>query len=138
MTVGLGALFDPFTAFLVLVTIFTAVIIAIYIAVDLACLVFDRRERRDEFHPVLHGVMPVVGIAAFLPALLTTIGVGGSVLPFVAALGHPLSLAGPVLGVWFAIGLVYLFVLSRTAPERIRDTGRVFVEEPAPARLGSR
>jgi hypothetical protein len=40
-------------------------------------------------------------------------------------------LVGPVVGTWYAIGLVYLVVLVRTRPERLRETGRVFVDEPA-------
>jgi hypothetical protein len=34
-----------------------------------------------------------------------------------------------VVGVWFAIGLVYLAVLATRRPERLRETGRVFTEE---------
>ena len=36
-----------------------------------------------------------------------------------------------MVGIWYAIGLVYLVVLMRTRPERLRDTGRVFADEPA-------
>ena len=35
-----------------------------------------------------------------------------------------------MVGIWYAIGLVYLVVLLRTRPERLRETGRVFMEEP--------
>jgi hypothetical protein len=34
-----------------------------------------------------------------------------------------------VVGIWYAIGLVYLIVLATRRPERLRDTGKVFVEE---------
>ncbi|HYN17689.1 MAG TPA: amino acid permease, partial [Actinomycetes bacterium] len=50
---------------------------------------------------------------------------------FVSALPYPISLVGPVVGIWYAIGLVYLVVLLTRRPERLRETGRVFMEEPA-------
>ena len=50
---------------------------------------------------------------------------------FVSALPYPISLVGPVVGVWYAIGLVYLVVLMSRRPERLRETGRVFMDEPA-------
>jgi hypothetical protein len=37
---------------------------------------------------------------------------------------------GPAVGIWYAIGLVYLVVLMRGRPERLRETGRVVMEEP--------
>ena len=43
------------------------------------------RKARSEFNWLLHLVIPVLGIAAFLPAWFTAMGIGGSVLKFV---GH--------------------------------------------------
>jgi amino acid transporter len=125
----LGLQYDPLTAFAIVGTIVTAVIIAIYMVVNLACLVFYLREGRAEFNPFLHGLVPILGIAAFLPAFLTAVGI--EAFDFVSALPYPISLVGPVVGIWYAIGLVYLVVLMTRQPERLRETGRVFVEEPA-------
>jgi len=124
----LGLQYDPLTAFAVVGTIVTAVIIAIYMVVNLACLVFYLRERRAEFNPLLHGLVPVLGIVAFLPAFLTAVGI--QAFDFVSALPYPISLVGPVVGIWYLIGVVYLVVLVTTRPERLRETGRVFVEKP--------
>jgi hypothetical protein len=129
VAVWLGLQYDPLTAFAIVGTIVTAVIIAIYMVVNLACLVFYLREGRAEFNPLLHGLVPVLGIAAFLPAFLTAVGI--TAFDFVSALPYPISLVGPVVGVWYAIGLVYLVVLMARRPDRLRETGRVFVEEPA-------
>jgi hypothetical protein len=98
-------------------------------AVNLACLVFYLREGRAEFSPLLHGLVPILGIAAFLPAFLTAVGI--QAFDFVSALPYPTSLVGPIVGIWFAIGLVYLVVLATRRPERLRETGRVFMEEHA-------
>jgi amino acid transporter len=125
----LGLQYDPLTAFAIVGTIVTAVIIAIYMVVNLACLVFFLRRRRAEFNPLLHGLVPVLGVAAFLPAFLTAVGI--EAFDFVNALPYPISLVGPVVGIWYAIGLVYLVVLVTRQPGRLRETGRVFEEEPA-------
>ena len=86
-------------------------------------------EGRAEFNPLLHGLVPILGIAAFLPAFLTAVGI--QAFDFISALPYPISLVGPVVGIWYAIGLVYLVVLATRRPERLRETGRVFMEEPA-------
>ena len=126
----LGAQYNsPFLAFAILGTIIGAVVIAIYMAVNLACLLFYAREHRSEFNVFLHGVIPILGILAFVPAFLVAIGVGGSVFDFISKLPYPFSVVGPVVGMWYAIGIVYLIYLYARKPERVRDTARVFIEE---------
>jgi amino acid transporter len=127
VAVWLGLRYEPLTAFALVGTIVTAVIIAIYMVVNLACLLFHLREPGVRFNPLLHGLVPLLGIAAFVPAFLTAVGI--QAFDFVSALPYPISLVGPVVGVWFAIGLVYLAVLATRRPERLRETGRVFTEE---------
>lgn len=127
-----GIPFGPITAFVFLATLVTAVVIAIYLVTNLACLVYYLRERRDEFSWLLHGVVPVLGIVAFVPALLTALGIGGQVLSFVSPLPFPNSLVGPIVGVWTVLGLLYLAYLVRRQPDRLRQTERVFVEEAIP------
>jgi amino acid transporter len=129
VSLWLGLQYTPLTAFALVGTIVTAVIIVIYMVVNLACLVFYLREGRGEFNWFLHGVVPVLGIAAFVPAFLTAVGI--QAFSFVSALPYPISLVGPVVGVWYAIGVVVLVLLLARQPQRLRDTGRVFVEEDA-------
>ncbi|HYY79072.1 MAG TPA: APC family permease [Actinomycetes bacterium] len=125
----LGLQYDPLTAFALVGTIVTAVIIAIYMIVNLSCLVFYLREPGARFNWFLHGLVPLLGIAAFVPAFLTAVGI--KAFSFVSALPYPISLVGPVVGIWYALGVVFLIVLAAWRPERLRDTGRVFVEEHA-------
>jgi hypothetical protein len=114
-------------AFALVGTIVTAVIIAIYMVVNLSCLVFYAREPGARFNWFLHGLVPLLGIAAFVPAFLTAVGI--KAFSFVSALPYPISLVGPVVGIWYALGVVFLIVLAAWRPQRLRDTGRVFVEE---------
>jgi hypothetical protein len=102
--------------------------------VDLACLLFYLRERRSEFNVLLHGVLPLAGIAAFVPAFFTAVGIGKSVFSFVNPLPAPLNLVGPVDGIAMGVGVLYLIYLYLTHPQRITDTGRIFIEpEPVAA-----
>jgi amino acid transporter len=129
VAVWLGLRYEPLTAFALVGTIVTAVIIAIYMVVNLACLVFYLRERQARFNPLLHGLVPLLGIAAFVPALLTALGI--EAFDFISALPYPISLVGPVVGIWFAVGVLYLAVLAATGRDRLRDTAKVFGDEPA-------
>ncbi len=35
-----------------------------------------------------------------------------------------------MVGSWFVLGVIYLVFLYRRHPDRVRETGRVFLEEP--------
>jgi amino acid transporter len=127
VALGLGFKYDPLTAFSLIATVLTAIIVVIYVAVNLSCTVFYLRERRAEFSVFKHVVVPLVGIAMFVPAWLTAVGIPA--FKFIAELAYPLSLAGPIVGIWYVLGIAYLVYLTSSKPERIRDTGKVFIEE---------
>ncbi|HTU73691.1 MAG TPA: APC family permease [Trebonia sp.] len=128
LAVGLsvGLSFGPVPGFVLLATIVSGVMIAIYIVLNLSCLLFYARRARAEFNWLLHAVIPVLGILAFLPAWYTAMGLGGSVLTWVTPLVYPSSEAGLVIGIWFAIGLVVLGYLYARHPERLPRMRRVF------------
>jgi amino acid transporter len=131
LTLWLGSKYGPFpVAFVLVATIDVAIIIAIYMLVDLACLLFYLREHRSEFNFLMHGVIPLAGIAAFVPAFFTGIGVGKSVFSFVTKLPAPYTLVGPIDGIGMGVGVLYMLYLYARHPERIRETGRIFLDEP--------
>jgi amino acid transporter len=123
----LGFQYDPFTAFAVLGTAITLVAVAIYILINISCFAYYIRFRRDEFNPVTHLIVPILGIGLFVPAFLTAAGV--TAFKFVSPLPHPLSYVGPVLGGWLVLGVIYMLYLYQRHPERIAETKRVFEEE---------
>jgi amino acid transporter len=136
VTVGvalwLGFQYDPYTAFALTATVIVDMFTPIYILLNVACFVYYLRFRRDEFNWALHLVIPLLGIAAFVPAFLT--GAGLPAFSFISRLQAPLSYAGPAAGIWMAIGIIYVLYLRARHPERIEQTRRIFVEEgPAPA-----
>ena len=130
---GLGFAYDPVTAFLLLATVIVTVVIGVYIVVNLACAGYFLRRRRELLKPVRHLLLPVLGIVAFVPALLTAAGL--PVFDFVTELTAPVSYAGPIVGVWMAAGVVVLVVLMRRHPERIAETARVHLDDPSPTGL---
>ncbi|MFH8392093.1 APC family permease [Streptomyces sp. NPDC018036] len=135
---GLGLAYDPVTAFLLLATVIVTVVIGVYIVVNLACAGYFLRRRRDVFKPVRHLVFPLLGIIAFVPALLTAAGLPA--FDFVTELTPPVSYAGPVVGLWMSAGAVILIFLLRRHPERIAETARVHLDEtstPAPSQSGA-
>jgi len=124
--------FGATTAFVFLATILTGIMIAIYMVFNLSCILFYLR-RRGEFNILLHLVIPVVGIVAFIPAFLTALGIGHSFLKFVTPLSYPSSEAGLAIGIWYVIGVVVLIYLYVRHPARLPEMRRVFADEPAPA-----
>jgi amino acid transporter len=121
-----GMIYDPYpTAFGLIGTVVTVVIILIYIVLNLACIGYYLRQRRDEFNPFWHLVLPVLGVVAFVPAILTALGI--EVFSFITALTWPFSLAGPVVAGWLGLGLCYLLYLAGTGRrDRIGALGQVF------------
>src|SRR5207244_2405740 len=87
----LGFQYDPFTAFAILGTVITLVVVAIYILINVCCIAYYARFRRDEFNILLHLIVPLLGIAVFVPALLPAAGI--KVFSFFSPLptprGHP-------------------------------------------------
>ncbi len=85
---------------------------------------------------IKHLLFPVLGIALFVPGFFT--GLGIPVFNFISKLTYPLSLAGPVIIAWYAIGIVLVIYFSARHPERIRDTAKVFIQTGPPERSESR
>ncbi|UFR05979.1 APC family permease [Streptomyces sp. Go40/10] len=127
---GLGFAYDPVTAFLLLATVIVTVVVGVYIIVNLSCTGHFLRRGRAAFKPVRHLLFPVLGIAAFVPTLLTAAGL--PVFDFVTELTAPVSYAGPVVGAWLGVGVLVLLVLVRRHPERIAETARVHLEAYGP------
>ncbi|NUP36840.1 MAG: APC family permease [Streptomyces sp.] len=127
---GLGFGYDPVTAFLLLATVIVTVVIGVYIVVNLACAGYFLRRRRELLKPVRHLLLPLLGIVAFVPALLTAAGLPA--FDFVTELTAPVSYAGPIVAVWMAAGVVVLLVLMRRHPERVSETARVHLDDPSP------
>ena len=122
----LGFYYDPVTGFALTATILVDIFAPMYILLNIACLTYFLRFRRDEFNIVRHAILPILGALAFIPAFFA--GAGIPAFSFITSLPRPLWYAGPAAGIWMVIGVVYLIVLNRRDPGRILETKRVFDE----------
>jgi amino acid transporter len=130
VSLGLGFGYDPTTAFFIVATVLVVLLVAIYILVDIACIGYFLREGRREFNPLLHLVIPILGVIAFVPGWLTAAGIPA--FDFIAKLPPPVSYAGPAAAIWLVLGIVYLLYLLWRHPQRIDDVARVHLDdEPA-------
>jgi amino acid transporter len=123
----LGFKYGPTTAFVFVATIIVLVIVVVYIACDLACIGYYLRFRREDFNPLLHVVVPILGIVAFAPAFLAAAGI--QVFSFIAPLTSPASYSGIIVGVWLLIGVAYLVYALSRHPERVAEMSRVHFDE---------
>lgn len=124
----LGFAYEPYTAFILMATIFTLILISIYIVILISCITYYWRFQRSEANIFMHGIIPVLGILVFVPVFLTAAGIPA--FKFVATLAYPISLAGPVVGVWMVLGIIYMLYLRARHPDRLAQTGRIFLDEP--------
>ncbi len=113
VTLGLGFGYDPVTAFIMVATALVIVLVAIYILMNAACIGYFAR-RGSGFNPLLHGVIPVLGILTFIPAWLTSAGL--KVFTFVAPLSPPYSYMGPGVAGFMILGVIYMIYLYQHAP----------------------
>ena len=107
----------------------------IYICVNLACIGYFLRVRRDLFNPIKHLVVPILGVVAMIPAGLAVIG--GVTIPILEIelppYANALQWTAPIVGVWMVIGIVLYFVLRARDPEALERMGDVYGgEAPGP------
>ena len=125
VTLGLGLGYDPVTAFIMVATGLVIVLVAIYIVMNAACIGYFARPGRG-FNVVSHLVIPLLGIATFVPAWLTSAGL--KVFSFVVPLSPPYSYMGPGVAGFMVLGLIYLIYLYRRHPQRVVEVGLVHLD----------
>jgi amino acid transporter len=132
ITLGLGLAYNPVNAFAMTGTGIVIVLVAIYILMNAACIGYfaaaGNRKGRS-WNPFLHLIVPVLGIAAFVPAWLTAAGI--KVFSFVVPLAPPSSYMGPGVAGFMVVGAIYLGYLYAKHPRRVTDVGLVHLDEPA-------
>jgi amino acid transporter len=134
LAVGLGLVAGgALPAFALLGTVATIIVVTIYILTNLSNLVFYLREQRHEFNLLWNGIVPVVGSVIFLPALIAAFGIDFAGLG-ILALSPPSNLAPLIIGIWMIAGIALLVYFAARQPERITQTGRVFLDEEPAAR----
>jgi amino acid transporter len=129
---GLGLAYDPVNGFAMTGTGIVVVLVAIYILMNVACIgYFARAANRTgrRWNVFLHLIVPVAGIAVFVPAWLTAAGI--KVFSFVVPLTAPASYMGPGVAGFMVLGIIYLGYLYAKHPRTITEVGLVHLDEPA-------
>lgn len=134
VAVGLGLLLadDPFegaaglNVYVWLGTLVGLLFAGMYIAVNVACIGYFMGEKRSEFNPIKHLVIPILGVIAMIPAVLAVIG--GVTIPILdielSPYENSLRWTAPVVGVWLLLGVIaYVYLRSRNpaALERMNE-----------------
>jgi amino acid transporter len=125
ITLGLGLKYTAPVAFTMVGTGIVILLVAVYILMNVACIGYFAR-RRTGFNVLSHLIIPVLGIAAFVPAWLS--GAGIPAFNFISALKPPLSYMGPGVAGWMVIGLIYLIFLYARHPQRVTEVGTVHLD----------
>ena len=103
---------------------------AMYVAVNLAVIGFYYRERRSEFSPIKHLVIPILGILLLIPAFLGVLG--GLTIPLfdikLDPLASPYDVVPLIVLVWMILGVVAYFVLRSRSPDALTRVGDVMTE----------
>jgi hypothetical protein len=114
---------DPVTAYSVFGTALTVCVLPIYFVTALACPVYYLRYRRSELNVFVHVIVPVLGAILLVPAFLA--GAGIPIVSFATPLSWPLSLTGPIVGVWYVIGMgiaIYLYARRRASLRTLSES----------------
>jgi amino acid transporter len=132
VTLGLGLAYNPVNAFAMVGTGIVIVLVGVYIVVNAACIGYfaspAKRGPGRRWNPLLHLVIPVAGIAAFVPPWLTSAGI--TAFSFVAPLTPPSSYMGPGVAGFMVVGVIYLIYLYRRYPQRVTEVGLVHIDAP--------
>jgi amino acid transporter len=134
---GLGLHYGPTEAFAMVGTGLVILIVGVYIIMNAACIGFFSRGG-GKFNLVSHLIIPVLGIAAFVPAWCAGAGIKIAGVSWISPLPAPLSYMGPAVAIWMVIGVFYLIYLYATNPQRVVDVGLIHLDaEPAEATVAS-
>lgn len=126
LALWLGLQYGPVTGLSIMVVTSTSLYITIYILVNLGCLAYFLRHRRDEYHWLKHVVVPLLGAAVFVPVLLVQLGIPA--FSFISKLQAPLT-----YGAYAAVAIVILASAAAayfavTSPVRLNALGTAFDE----------
>ena len=126
---GLGAKYTPQVAFGVVATGLVIIVVLVYIVANLACIGYFSKHRKEERHPIVHILVPIVGVLFLIPAFFSAAGFTGIPgLSFIVPLSAPLTYSAYAMGVWMILGLVALGYLRSKNPKAIEAVAYVHLD----------
>jgi amino acid transporter len=136
LAVALGLLFagsdfgGPLQTYIFIGYILGLLFAGMYIALNIAAIGYYLGERRSEFNPLKHVVVPIIGVILLIPAFLGVLG--GVTIPIldvpIPALTSPIDVVPLLVAIWMVVGIVLYFVLRSSRPDTIQRVGDVVSE----------
>ena len=117
VTFALGAWITPFGAYNFLGSILGLGIIVLYILMNIGLILYFRRSYRDEFSPIRHGLLPVLG------SLLMLLPIYGQLWPIPP---WPYDLVPYLILAWTLGGIGYFFYIRNRRTDMLDAMGRVW------------
>jgi amino acid transporter len=117
VTFALGAWINPFGAYDFLGSILGLGIIVLYILMNIGLILYFRRSYRDEFSPLRHALLPVVG------SLLMLLPIYGQLWPIPP---WPYNLVPYLILAWTLGGIGYFFYIRNRRSDMLDAMGRVW------------
>jgi amino acid transporter len=117
----LGWKWGPLTGFAFIATLAVIVVVVVYIMLCFGCMWFYWTKRRDEFNPILHFVLPLVGAVLFFFPLYY------QYVKFPPT--YPIKYANWIGLGWIIAGVILSAWVVMRHPDRARDMERVYVED---------
>jgi amino acid transporter len=126
---GLGFKYTPQVAFGVVATGLVVVVVLVYMVVNIACIGYYSKHRREDRHPIIHIVVPIIGFLFLVPGFMNAAGITGIPgLSFIVSLSAPLSYAAYAMAIWMAIGVITLFILKKRNPQAIAEVATIHID----------
>jgi amino acid transporter len=118
----------PINIYVFIGTMLGLIFAGMYIAVNAAAIGYFWRERRDEFNLIKHLLIPILGVLAMIPAMLSVIG--GMTIPFfdvtLDAFTGALALTAKIVAVWMIIGIALYIWLRMRNPQALQQMGQIY------------
>ena len=126
LALGLGAKYTPQTAFGIIATGLVVAVVPVYMIANLACIGYFSKHRKEDRHPALHILMPIIGFLFLIPGFFNAAGITGVPgLKFIVALSSPLTIGAYAMGTWVLLGVVALAYLNSKKPGAIKEVATI-------------
>jgi amino acid transporter len=116
-----GWKWNPGVGFGVIATLAVPLVVLVYMLVSVGSIVYYLRQRRSEFNPLLHLILPIGGIVLFFFPLYYQF--------YKVKPSKPFLYANWVAIAYTVIGIVLTLVVVRFAPHRLSDVDHVYVDD---------
>ena len=126
---GLGFKYTPQVAFGVVATGLVVLVVLVYMVVNIACIGYYSKHRREDRHPIIHIVVPIIGFLFLVPGFMNAAGITGIPgLSFIVSLAAPLSYAAYAMAIWMVLGVITLFILKKKNPQAIAEVATIHID----------